>query len=172
MSKDCVMVMVHHPHWPKILETIKDEDLYTGKDDAWDDFGKTTDPHVTVLYGLIAGTLQNEDYKDAIFSYFRRLPPFYIRSTGISIFENDKYDVVKFDIELTEQLEECNEFLKQFPFENSYPEYHPHCTIAYVKKGLGKKYQDTLRHSFAILADYIVYSEADHTRHLIEINQL
>jgi 2'-5' RNA ligase len=169
VSRDCIMAMIDHPNWSHILDTVKDDDLYIARDDH---YGKTTDPHVTLFYGLDAGTLENVDYYDAIFAYLQQLPLLLIRTTGISTFESAQYDVLKFDIELTEQLEKAHNFLKQFPYENAYKNYHPHCTIAYVKKGLGKYYADKLRHSFSVFCDQIIYSESDGTRHLIELNQI
>ena len=40
------------------------------------------------------------------------------------------------------KLEEVNKRLSELPNSNQFPEYKPHITIAYVKKGLGKKYAD------------------------------
>jgi len=165
-SKDCVMVSLYHPSWDKIIGSVDDEDCVDGND------GKTKDPHVTILYGLDPKTLENEDYKEAIFTYFRQLSPFLINTTGISCFENEDCDVLKFDIELTDELSDANEFLKSFPFESKFLEYLPHCTIAYLKKGMGEKYCKKLRHSFTLLATQVTYSEADDNRHVIEINQL
>jgi 2'-5' RNA ligase len=48
------------------------------------------------------------------------------------------YDVVKIDVE-SQALRDLNAAISQaFEVTDTYPEYHPHVTIAYVKKGMGR----------------------------------
>ena len=62
--------------------------------------------------------------------------------SGISLFENPEFDVVKLEVNKTPKLEEIYKNLSEFPNSNQFPDYKPHITIAYVKKGLGQKYVD------------------------------
>jgi len=57
----------------------------------------------------------------------------------MSVFENDKYDVLKVDV-TGESLHDLNGKLSELPNEQTFPEYKPHLTIAYLKKGEGAKY--------------------------------
>ena len=55
----------------------------------------------------------------------------------VSLFENTEYDVLKFEVE-SEDLQELNKICKTLPYTSDYPDYHPHCTISYIKKGTCK----------------------------------
>ena len=51
-----------------------------------------------------------------------------------SLFENPKYDVLKFDV-ISPLLNKINKKLtKELPYTSDFPDYHAHCTIAYIKK--------------------------------------
>jgi 2'-5' RNA ligase len=63
-----------------------------------------------------------------------------IEVDGIGVFENKDYDVVKFNVNPDGSLQELHDKLSEFPNSNSFPDYKPHITLAYIKKGLGKKY--------------------------------
>jgi len=81
-----------------------------------------------------------------------------------SLFDNPLYDVLKFDIEDTSGiLNELNEAIRQmYEHTNSYPNYHPHATIAYIKKGEGQKYADLINEmgvTMDIIPDKMVYSK-------------
>lgn len=91
------------------------------------------DIHVTILYGL------HTDNPDDVRNTLKGAKPFEIILGKTSVFECEKYDVVKLDIE-SKDLHKLNKKLSSCEHTNNYPEYKPHCTIAYVKKGCGKKY--------------------------------
>jgi 2'-5' RNA ligase len=111
---------------------IADDDLYI---DEKDGCGRETEQHVTVLYGLTDGT-PSEELKHIVES----TKPFLIEFGGLSIFENEKYDVIKLDM-ISEELHNLHlELRRSCPNEYKFPDYKPHCTIAYVQKGKGKKY--------------------------------
>jgi len=101
-------------------EKISDEDL-TGD-------GRGDDPHVTVLYGL-----HSYDPTEAE-EILETLSPLKIELGLISSFsDNPDFDVIKIDI-TGKDLFKANELLKELPYTSKY-EYHPHMTLAYVKKG-------------------------------------
>ena len=90
------------------------------------------EPHVTLLYGLTnIGDLHK--VRD-LFGKLAR-PKFSLGK--ISRFENEDFDVLKVDIE-SEDFHHLNGLLRKFDHENKYPEYKPHMTIAYLKKGACK----------------------------------
>ena len=129
----CVMVEVPVSNWDEITSYINPEDVYTGGDDA---HGIQENPHVTILYGLHEGV--TEDDVKSVFEGFTG--SINIEVNGIDIFENKDYDVVKFNVNPDGALQELHDKLSEFPNSNSFPDYKPHITIAYVNKGTGKKY--------------------------------
>ncbi len=113
-------------------KAIPVREIYTDKDDP--SYGLETRPHITVRYGL--STDNPADLRK-----LSDLPPITVEMGEVSIFETDKYDVVKVDIE-SEGLRAANKKVGELvdvPGE-TYKDYKPHATIAYVKKGEGKKY--------------------------------
>ena len=131
-------------YFDKELDKIKDSDLYhEGKPELNyfnqleynDSFGKENEPHCTLLYGLT-----NECDYFKICQLFNNLNPINITIGTISVFNNDKYDVVKLDV-ISNRLEKIHYYLRtHYSNENTFPVYKPHITLAYVKKGYGNKY--------------------------------
>jgi 2'-5' RNA ligase/DNA polymerase III epsilon subunit-like protein len=129
----CVMVEVPVSNWDEITSYINPEDVYTGGDDA---HGIQENPHVTILYGLHEGV--TEEQVKSVFEGFTE--SINIEVDGIGVFENKDYDVVKFNVNPDGALQDLHDKLSEFPNSNSFPDYKPHITIAYVNKGTGKKY--------------------------------
>jgi hypothetical protein len=95
--------------------------------------GLEKEPHITVLYGL--HTKKFSDVTDVV-----DLTPCSFKFKDISLFKNDKYDVLKLDIQ-SEDLHDLNkEITSKLPFTTNFPKYHPHSTIAYMQPGYGKFY--------------------------------
>lgn len=93
-------------------------------------------PHITVKHGL--ETENAEDVRPLIESS----PPVKARVTGIEIFEpKDKaYDIVVARVD-SPDLAALNSRIKgALPNTETFPEYRPHITLGYVKKGSGQKY--------------------------------
>ena len=86
--------------------------------------------------------MKNEkDYSELV-KYFKNKPEIKFTIGEISLFENDDkpYDVLKFNI-ISSDLVKYNSYVKEnFDCDITFPNYQPHLTIAYVKKGQGKKY--------------------------------
>lgn len=98
--------------------------------------GRESQIHVTVLYGLHSANALGAR------SILIDQPPITIEFLGISMFAaNDKhdYDVLKFDIK-SDDLNRLNALLKELPHTNTFAEYAPHVTLAYVLSGKGQKW--------------------------------
>ena len=147
----CAMLFLDFPEMKTIHKKILVEDVYTDPEDL--SFGLETDPHVTLLYGL-HDEVGTNDVKKVVDNYtFGK-----VKAHTASLFENEKYDVLKFDIE-GEGLKEVNADLSKFPNTNKFPDYHPHMTIAYLKPGTGKKYVDKIKHNtYNLMPTYVIYS--------------
>lgn len=92
--------------------------------------------HCTILYGL-----RREVHIDHIRAC-NIASPFAIRVSNLNIFENGKYDVLKLDAD-SPSLRLFNAELKsRLPYTNSYKDYAPHVTVAYLRKGTGAKYAE------------------------------
>jgi 2'-5' RNA ligase len=118
------------------VKHIPDDELYTDPEDPT--FGRQPldDIHCTVKFGFTAN-----DSKE-IEEVLQEFGPTSLKLGDVSIFdrEENNYDVVKLDVEDCDGLREINKALSKLPNEDKFPKYTPHVTIAYVKKGMGKKY--------------------------------
>jgi len=95
--------------------------------------GLEKEVHITVKYGIH----EQQPYN---FIPKIKLNPVKFTLTGLSLFENEKFDVLKFDVK-SKDLHTLNKYIcDNFECTDSYPKYHPHCTVGYLKPGTGKKY--------------------------------
>jgi 2'-5' RNA ligase len=159
----CVMFYfdIDKKDWDAYQDLIDEDDVTTA-----DGLGRETEPHVTLLYGLHK-TIKDEEVESIIDDF--KGPE--IRFNHLSIFENDNFDVVKFTIR-NESLNKMNKKLKVLDHTNDFPKYEPHVTLAYVKKGEGSKYNQTLKGDLdkKLIPTKIVYSRADGTKKEYKIN--
>jgi 2'-5' RNA ligase len=59
-------------------------------------------------------------------------------------------------------LHEINKELSELPHTTNFPDYHPHATVAYLKKGKAADYIKQLEDiSFDVTPSKIVYSKPD-----------
>jgi hypothetical protein len=157
----CVMLYFDFPEINKIHDVIDPEDIYYEEGDR--SFGLEDEPHTTLLYGLHEEVGLNEIKE--VLNEFEFSP---CTIYNVSLFEND-YDVLKFDVK-GENLHEANAELKQFPYTSNFPNYHPHLTIGYLKKGTGQKYTKILNDlEYELIPRYVVYSMPDGSKHNIKI---
>lgn len=154
-GKGCLMLYFDFPSMNEIHDIIEKDDLYGVEDN----FGLETEPHCTLLFGF-------DDSKctaDEVFKSIADVEFPELILSNVSLFEND-YDVLKFDVSTEEGvLHKVNNTLRDnFEYENDYPDYHPHCTIAYVNKGEGKKYVEVLKDkTYRVIPKKLVYSDAE-----------
>ena len=158
----CAMIYFDFPEMKDIHTKINKDDVFVDPKDST--FGLETEPHCTLLYGLHAD-VSIESIKNALngleFGVCTIEKP--------SLFENDKFDVLKFDVEGL-GLHDGNAALSKLPHTTDYPDYHPHMTVAYLKTGTGKSYIESLDSSKKELkAMYIIYSQPDGTKTKINL---
>lgn len=93
--------------------------------------GHEDEYHVTAYYGI-----KGKEPSKELLEVLRMTEPFKVRVGKISLFENDDYDVIKMDVE-SEGLKKLNaEIVAKCDVKPSdYPDYKPHVTLAYAKKG-------------------------------------
>jgi hypothetical protein len=161
-DSNCAMLYFDFPVMQQIHKEISANDIYNSEKDGG--FGLEDEPHCTLLYGLKPDvSLQQVKEKLKGFDFNECL------AHNISLFENDEYDVLKFDIK-GDNLHAANKTLCELPYSSDYPDYHPHMTVAYLKPGKGNKYLTILNaqeHSLKPL--HIVYSMTDGSKHIINL---
>ncbi len=93
-------------------------------------------PHITVRYGL-----HTDSAEDAQRALDHIELPIKAAIVGVEIFERDEYDVLVLQAN-SPAIEEMNDKLGELPNTETFKDYHPHITIAYLQKGTGQKYKD------------------------------
>lgn len=149
----CLMLKLNFPLWNKLIEKIVDSDdvFY----DKGLEYGYEREPHCTILYGFHDNT--NIDDIEKILKLIKN--PIKIQLTHISSFTTPtQFDVIKFDVQ-SELLTKLNKiFRDNFNYTSSFDDYHPHVTIAYVKKGTSDKYIKKLKQPIILYSKEFKYT--------------
>ena len=153
----CLMVDPSKRQTVQLIEygksIVSDSIIYN---DSTNEFGRELEPHITVLYGFV-NDLTPEQVK-ALVGGIKNIDA---TITGVDKFSNPMYDVAIFTIQ-SHILEELNKKSKTtYKVVNSYPIYHPHLTIAYVKKGMFNFKKTNL--NIPLKIETITYSGKDNT---------
>lgn len=127
-SYGCVMGRLPEPLASGVRDIaarIPDEYIY--QDDKGES-GREDEPHVTVKYGL--HTDDPQEVADVIGYY----GPVSGELRGMSAFVNDNV-VLKMGVQ-SRELQRLNRLIcQELEYTDTYPEYRPHVTVAYLKKG-------------------------------------
>lgn len=123
---------------PDIRKTIE---YLQSKLDPRDVLELETQPHVTVKYGL------HDLTPDTVKRLVSQTGAVWARLGRLSLFCSEEQDVLKIDIE-SEPMKGLNRLLSILPNTNTFPNYHPHMTVAYLLPGAGQKYLDVYWQQF------------------------
>lgn len=133
--------------------SLKEFQDQISKDDL-DTKGFETDPHVTLLYGLHP-EVTDQQVKEKL----DKVSFGSVSGKNVSLFTGGQ-EVLKLDAEGS-GLIEANKALRELPHTSDFPDFHPHITIAFLKKGLGQKYVDMFKgKSLDLKAGKIIYKNA------------
>lgn len=156
---DCIMLSSEIKNWENDHLSIVDEkDLYIDEKDK-DEYGYCDYPHITLLWGIHPDEVDMKLVKN----FLSILPEIELEIKEIGIFENADYDVVKYDIKVSDDLLKYREIIEQIiPNTQTFKYYHPHMTLAYVKRGEGKKYKQKLKTPFKLSLNKAIYSDSDY----------
>jgi len=167
----CLMLNFAFSNWSEFIRRmIPEEDIYISMNvEDINNKGYDDESHCTILYGF-----HNYDgIKENIKKYLPKLEDLDdIMRGDIKIFEQDEYDVVKFDIH-SDKLRELNKTMCfRFEYSNDNPDYHAHITIAYVKKGMGVKYVKENLKEVPLFGSKYVYLDNEHNKSEIVVEKL
>lgn len=156
----CLMLVFDLPKWPQFVEKFIDSEDFEPQ--KWmEGKAKYEEPHVTLLYGF-----EQEVTLDQIKPLLMPLEDINVEFKDVSVFYNTNYtdegafDLVKFGCE-SDQLRQIRKVLETLPNKQTYSEYNPHATIAYVKAGKGKKYDGATFTPFTLKPNKYLFSAPD-----------
>ena len=130
----------------EIWNGMDENDLYHDEERP-DDYGKERETHVTLV-----PCLDNDVDAETLLKMLRPLHDYRAMLSNVSLFDtNELYDVLKCDVS-NDFMHESNKAIRDvFPSHSEFTEFHPHMTIAYLKKGAGKKYVRDIIEPIAVL---------------------
>ena len=159
----CVMVDYNFTNWSDILKSIDKDDIY---EEEGKNYGLQYRPHLTLLFGL-HDTVTDQEIQNCFKGF--SVDDFKVEISGVSIFENPQFDVVKLGIVNNSKLQEINSKLSELPNSNKFLEYKPHITIGYLKSGTGHKYVNP-KYTYRITSiTKIAYTRPDGTELIINL---
>jgi hypothetical protein len=159
----CVMAYVNSSALDPIFKLVNHSDLYQESPEYMFDHVQSS-AHITLLYGLHR-EVGYFDVKRKIYQALREIPIKSFQIAGLKVFSNPEkeYEVLVLEIKKDKFLERVNELLKELPNTNEYPDYTPHITIAYLKKGTAEKYLSSNISGFkSISSDMILFNSCDY----------
>ena len=132
---------------------IEEDDVFIGENNT---LGLEDNLHVSLLMGL-HGCVSGEAVVATIQEYYVSEVCIGNVSTFPSRTDCD-FEILKFDVQC-DVLYAINEHLRTiYPYTTPFS-YHPHCTIAYLKKGTAAKYVEKMKNvTFKAIPSKIVYS--------------
>lgn len=144
---------------------ISKEDLYTEEKG----YGLEKEPHVTILYGL------HTTNPSGIKKLLKDEKPVKLKLGKITRFSTDDkpYDVLKIDIK-SEDLTRLNKLFKDNEeYTSDFDKYHPHLTLAYVKKGKAKNLADNNSLSGrSYIGDTVIFSSSSGKKTPIQLSYI
>lgn len=147
--------------WAEVLVHVDPEDVF----DPDGEHGYSLYPHITVLYGLH----YVEDPVKLMLFIDSFTKPVDVDFTGISVFENEKFDVLKFDVD-SKQLIKCHDKIRtKFKCTDMFEDYKPHMTIAFLNKGTGWKYKNLAFSVPKMKIDLMRFTNSDGHETLIKL---
>lgn len=121
----------------KLQDQIDEDDLYVEEDG----YGFEKEPHITILYGI-------HESNPSVVKNSIKLKPLTYTLTKLSLFENEKYDVLKCSVESSDLRKLNKECCENLQFTSNFPDYTPHLTVCYLKPGMGSKYVELKSEGF------------------------
>ncbi len=130
------------------------------------DAGREDQPHVTAVYGI------HSDDPLPVYRVLENFRPVKLKLGNCSVFPGEAYDVLKIDVE-SDALKRLNSSLRSLPHTSTYKNFVPHCTIAYVRPGLGAVYAARFGDlDTTCVADVAVFSDSQKQRSMVPLGRM
>lgn len=132
-----LMIDFEMPEFIKDLQKyIPEEELYKPENpENGFEYGLETESHVT-----LAPCLDNDINLVDLKKLLKPIDEYKAKILDISVFENQDFDVLKCNVFSNEMVETNTLIFSKYECYSEYKDYHPHMTIAYMKKGMARKY--------------------------------
>jgi hypothetical protein len=160
----CLMLDLDIPKakWNSLLKLIDEKDFSEEKEKPLE-----REPHITVLYGF-----HDEVTPEIIEKELEGVKAPKFQFSKVSVFNNELYDILKFEIE-SKDLHALNKKFSKLPHTNKFPDYKPHSTIAYLKKGTANKYIKKINEFLNedISSNEFMFSDAEKNKTYFPIKQ-
>jgi hypothetical protein len=122
----------------KVSDVVPEDDLFQFDPDAPDylkGYVSEQTAHVTLLYGFMESAQTYQPYIDEL---LHGLPLNSVKIDEVSFFPGKTPDDVSYyvliaKVEVTDELKEANARMKMLPHIDTFPDYKPHITLAYIK---------------------------------------
>lgn len=155
-------VRFHIALWSALERELPDfsADFFTAPDgEAWKSGDVSEAAHVTLLYGLMTPAYEQPEAVAEVLEGWRR-PPWLI-VTGWEAFGNDPDSraIVATVTARNRALEEAHSRLSYLPHVNTFPEYKPHVTLAYVKPEAADRWLEALRSGLVGTAETLLVGD-------------
>lgn len=116
-----------------ISDVVKESDYYYSEDQKWVQGNVSEEvPHVTILYGLMRSGLEMRKHVTAVLEGWE-LPSITIKEVSFFYGHGGDYITIIALVDVTDALKEGHQRLSLLPHVNTFGEYKPHITLAYVK---------------------------------------
>ncbi len=165
-SAGCMMLSFDLPNAKSIAKSFSPVDLSDG--------GVETFPHVTLLYG-IDKAYSIPEMVECMVACRDIVGTSSLVLDDLSLFSSEEHDVLKYSVH-DKRMADVNGYLVgSLRHQQQEHEYSPHCTLAYLKPGLGDKYVKRLKAggfgSVSVEAKFLVYSGADGQKTFLSTNR-
>lgn len=136
------------------VKKISDEDLFKDPEDP--SFGREDEVHCTIMYGI------HDKRSASSREILKKTEPFDIKLGKITAFTApEKFDVLKIDVHSDDLHDLHNVIRDTLDVTETYPEYKPHVTIAYLKKGKSSQYVGSQQfEGVSVKVDKVVFSSS------------
>ena len=132
----CVMLDVD-PQVPALLRNVVPDAIWY-RDPERGIPGPETEPHITLLFGLLEPAHAWREHVDALLADWA--PPTSVGIHDFAVFggPGSPYDCVVATLGSQPELRAANGLLRRLPHVDTFPDYKPHVTVGYVLPGTGK----------------------------------
>lgn len=154
-GRECACMMFQVPD--SVKNRIKKLQAEVDKEDVHPEEGLEDDIHVTLLYGIEDSPEVKEQARELLAS----VKPVQAHTGSIEIFKPEKedYDVIVLRAHGSAVHALRKKVESALPNKQTFPEYKPHITVGYVKKGTGDKYKDLEAPAVSFVMRSVKYSD-------------